>query len=235
MRRPPQPVDRPPTAMPVGSPPTDGFDPSLEGFDPPLEAFYHAHPTDAAGVPAWLAASLNFCSRCGASLDFGPIEGEERERLACASCGFIAYVNPRLVVTTLPVTDAGEVVLLRRGIEPGYGEWAQPGGFLEIDETVNEGAVRETFEETGLVVEPGEIVGLYSRPQAAIVVVAFEARITGGESRTSPESLEVMAFAPEAIPWSGIAFYTTTWALRDWIRLRHPELHPRIERREAGR
>lgn len=235
MRRPPQQVDRPPTAVTLESPPTDGFDPSLEGFDPPLEAFYHAHPTDAAGVPAWLAASLNFCSRCGASLDFGPIEGEERERLACASCGFIAYVNPRLVVTTLPVTDAGEVVLLRRGIEPGYGQWAQPGGFLEIDETVNEGAVRETFEETGLVVEPGEIVGLYSRPQAAIVVVAFEARITGGESRTSPESLEVTAFAPEAIPWSGIAFYTTTWALRDWIRLRHPELHPRIERREARR
>ena len=179
-----------------------------------------------AGIPDWLAATLNYCSRCGAPLRFGPIEGEERERLACEACGYIAYVNPRMVVTTLPVTDHGEVVLLRRGFEPGYGLWAQPGGFLEIDETVNEGAIRETLEEIGLVVEPGEIVGLYSRIEAAVVVLAFEARIVGGEPRTTPEALEVRAFRPEAIPWREIAFRTTTWALHDWIRMRHPELHP---------
>lgn len=178
------------------------------------------------GIPAWLAATLNYCTRCGEPLHFGPIEGEERERLACDACGYIAYVNPRLVVTTIPVTDEGAVMLLRRGIEPGYGLWAQPGGFLEIDETVNEGAVRETLEEIGLIVEPGEILGLYSRPEAGVVVVAFEARIVGGESRTSPEALEVRAFRPEAIPWSEIAFRTSTWALRDWVRHRHPELHP---------
>ncbi len=185
-------------------------------------------PVDGAhaGIPDWLAATLNYCSRCGAALRFGPIEGEERERLACESCGYVAYVNPRLVVTTLPVTDRGEVMLLRRGIEPGYGLWAQPGGFLEIDETVNEGAIRETLEEVGLVVEPGEIVGLYSRIEAAVVVLAFEARIVGGEVRTSSEALEVRAFRPEAIPWREIAFRTSTWALRDWIRMRHPELHP---------
>ena len=81
-------------------------------------------------------------------------------------CGFIAYVNPRLVVTTLPVTDAGELVLLRRAIEPAYGSWAQPGGFLEADETAIQGAVRETLEETGLEVVPTAIVGIYSQPQA---------------------------------------------------------------------
>ena len=100
-------------------------------------------------------------------------------------------MNPRLVVTTIPVTDAGEAVLLRRGIEPGKGAWAQPGGFLEVDETVAEAAVRETLEETGLLVEPGEIVGLYSRLEAAVVVVVFEARIVGGEARITPEALEV--------------------------------------------
>jgi ADP-ribose pyrophosphatase YjhB (NUDIX family) len=157
---------------------------------------------------------------------FGPIAGEERERLACSDCGFIAYVNPRLVVTALPVTESGELILLRRGIEPGYGQWAQPGGFLEIDETAQEGAVRETLEETGLLVEPTSIVGLYSRPQAAIVVVAWEARIVGGSVRTSPESVEIRPFAPDAIPWSGIAFQTTTWALLDWLRARHPEAVP---------
>lgn len=176
------------------------------------------------GVPDWLGETIRFCSRCGSALTFGPVHGEDRERLACDSCGFVAYVNPRPVVTTLPVTERGEVVLLRRGIPPGYGAWAQPGGFLEIDETVIEGAVRETLEETGLIVEPGALVGLYSRPEAAILVVVYEARIVGGALRTSVESLELHAFEPEDIPWDEIAFKTTTWGLRDWVRLRRPDL-----------
>jgi ADP-ribose pyrophosphatase YjhB (NUDIX family) len=186
------------------------------------------------GVPAWLRATLNYCSRCAAPLAFGPVQGEERPRLACPECGFIAYVNPRLVVTTLPVTESGEVVLLRRGIEPGYGSWAQPGGFLEIDETVNEGAIRETLEETGLLVELGEIVGLYSRPQAGIVVVAFEARIIGGRYRTSREALEIAPFGPETIPWPAIAFKTTAWALRDWVRKVRPGLEPDLSLAARG-
>jgi ADP-ribose pyrophosphatase YjhB (NUDIX family) len=178
------------------------------------------------GVPAWLASSLNFCTRCGDALQFGAIEGEDRDRLACGSCGFVAYVNPRLVVTTIPINAAGEVVLLRRGIEPGKGWWAQPGGFLEVDETVTEAAIRETLEETGLVVEPGEIVGLYSRLEAAVVVIAFEAQVVRGEYRLNPEALEIQAFRPEAIPWHGIAFKTTHWALRDWVHRRRPDIHP---------
>jgi ADP-ribose pyrophosphatase YjhB (NUDIX family) len=179
-----------------------------------------------AGVPAWLASSLNFCTRCGGSLQFGAVDGEERHRLACSSCGYIAYVNPRLVVTTIPVNEAGEVVLLRRGIEPGRGWWAQPGGFLEVDETVAEAAIRETLEETGLIVEPGEIVGLYSRLEAAVVVLAFEARVVGGSYRLNPEALEIQAFRAEAIPWQGIAFKTSHWALRDWVRRRRPDIQP---------
>jgi ADP-ribose pyrophosphatase YjhB (NUDIX family) len=176
------------------------------------------------GVPGWLAQHLNFCSNCGASLQFGSIPGEDRHRSSCPSCGHIAYVNPRLVVTTLPITESGEIVLLRRGIEPGLGSWAQPGGFLEVDETVNQAAIRETWEETGLIVEPGEIVGLYTRLEAAVVTIAFEARIVGGTAAPTPEALEIATFAPEAIPWHGIAFKTTTWALRDWIDRRRPDL-----------
>ena len=178
------------------------------------------------GVPSWLASSLNYCTRCGEALTFGAVEGEDRDRLACAACGFVAYVNPRLVVTTIPINADGEVVLLRRGIEPGKGWWAQPGGFLEVDETVTEAAIRETLEETGLVVEPGEIVGLYSRLEAAVVVIAFEAHVLRGEYRLNPEALEIQAFRPEAIPWHGIAFKTTHWALRDWVRRRWPDIHP---------
>jgi ADP-ribose pyrophosphatase YjhB (NUDIX family) len=183
------------------------------------------------GVPHWMARSLNFCSNCGASLRFGSIVGEDRDRLSCPECGHIAYVNPRLVVTTLPITEAGELVLLRRGIEPGRGYWAQPGGFLEIDETVHEAAIRETREETGLLIEPGEIIGLYTRLEAAVVTIAFEARVVGGKATATPEALEVMTFAPEAIPWSDIAFRTTMWMLRDWIDRRRPDLTwPLIER-----
>ena len=183
--------------------------------------------TDVAsggGTPPWLASMLRFCTRCGAPLAMANLPEENRERLACDNCGYIAYVNPRLVVTTIPVTDAGEVILLRRGIEPGRGWWAQPGGFLEVDETVSEAAVRETLEETGLLVVPGEIVGLYSRLEAAVVVVAFEASVAGGEVRTTPEAFEVRTFAADAIPWGEIAFKTSFHAIRDWVRRRHPEV-----------
>jgi ADP-ribose pyrophosphatase YjhB (NUDIX family) len=176
------------------------------------------------GPPAWLAASFNHCTRCGGPLQLTELDGDPRPRLTCAACGHIAYMNPKLVVTTIPVTEAGEVVLLRRGFEPGVGSWAQPGGFLEVDETVHEAAIRETHEETGLIVEPGEIIGLYTRLEASVVTIAFEARIVGGTAAPTPEATEVIAFAPEDVPWAGIAFKTTTIALRDWFGRRHPDL-----------
>ena len=132
-------------------------------------------------------------------------------------------------MTTIPVTDAGEAILLRRGIEPGRGWWAQPGGFLEVDETVHQAAVRETLEETGLLVAPGEIVGLYSRLEAAVVTVAFEATIGGGTARTTPEALEVRGVRAGRDPVG-----------RDRVQdlvLRDPRLGPaaRAGHRRAGR
>ena len=174
---------------------------------------------------------MNFCSNCGSALNLGAVDGEDRDRLSCAACGHIAYVNPRLVVTTLPITDDGQLVLLRRGIEPGRGAWAQPGGFLEVDETVHEAAIRETLEETGLVVQPGEIIGLYTRLEAAVVTIAFEARVVGGSATPTREALEIATFAPEAIPWPQLAFRTTMWMLRDWLDRRRPDVTwPPIDR-----
>jgi len=193
----------------------------------PLERGPDGRSTDldsGGGVPRWLAASLNYCTNCGGSLHFGEVAGEHRHRLVCDDCGHIAYVNPRLVVTTFPVTETGELVLIRRGIEPGVGLWAQPGGFLEVDETVHEAAIRETLEETGLVVDPGEIIGLYTRLEAAVVTIAFEARIVGGTAAPTTEATEITSFAPDAIPWPELAFKTTAWALRDWLGRHHPEL-----------
>jgi len=206
----------------------------MTGPEPPIGRPARATLTDHGGAdamqgfvhgaPGWLAATINFCSRCGTRLVVGAVAGEHRTRASCGACGFIAYLNPRLVVTTIPVTDDGQVMLLRRGIEPGYGAWAQPGGFMEADETVIGGAVRETREETGLIVEPVGIVGLYARPHAAIVVVAFESRIVGGTPTVTPEALEVRPFAPDAIPWPDVAFDTSVWALSDWVRSAYPGL-----------
>ena len=194
----------------------DPFDPGPDGRSTDL--------LSGNGVPDWIARTLRFCSSCGTALQFGTLDGEHRERLSCPGCGHIAYVNPRLVVTTLPITDDGKLVLLRRGIEPGRGAWAQPGGFLEVDETVNQAAIRETWEETGLLVEPGEIIGLYTRLEAAVVTIAFEAKVIGGAATPTPEALEVAMFAPEAIPWPHLAFRTTMWMLRDWMDRRRPDL-----------
>jgi ADP-ribose pyrophosphatase YjhB (NUDIX family) len=201
----------------------DGFDRGLDGRSTDLAS--------GRGVPTWIAQSLNFCSNCGSALNLGAIDGEDRDRLSCAACGHIAYVNPRLVVTTLPVTDDGQLVLLRRGIEPGRGAWAQPGGFLEVDETVHEAAIRETREETGLIVEPGEIIGLYTRLEAAVVTIAFEARVVAGTATPTREALEIATFEPEAIPWPQLAFRTTMWMLRDWLDRRRPDVPwPPIDR-----
>ena len=192
------------------------FDPGPDGRSTDLAS--------GRGVPPWMAQTLNFCPNCGASLRYGAIDGEDRDRLSCPACGHILYVNPRLVVTTLPITDDGSVVLLRRGIEPGRGAWAQPGGFLEVDETVNQAAIRETYEETRLIVEPRDIVGLYTRLEAAVVTIVFEARVVGGVATPTPEALEIRSFRPDAIPWERLAFKTTAWALRDWLERRHPAI-----------
>lgn len=184
-----------------------------------------ARSTDTAsgrGTPAWIRSMLQFCSRCGLPLQESLPPDEHRDRAWCPACGFISYVNPRLVVTTIPVGDDGLPVLIRRGIAPGYNSWAQPGGFMEVDETVHEAAIRETLEETGLLVEPGELVGYYSRLEAAVVVMVLEARIVGGAPRLTPEALEIRAFAPADIPWDLIAFKTSWWGIRDWVARRHP-------------
>lgn len=176
------------------------------------------------GAPQWMGPLLRYCSRCGGELTYGPVPHEDRERHHCSQCGYVTYVNPRLVTTALPVTDDGRVVLIRRAIPPGVGTWAQPGGFLEADETVAQGAVRETREETCLAIEPTGIVGIYPQPRASVVIVVYAAVVVGGEMQITPETLEVEAFAIEDIPWDGIGFNTSLWAIRDWVRTVRPDL-----------
>ena len=177
-----------------------------------------------AGAPEWMVPLLRHCARCGGKLTYGPVPGEERDRHSCTDCGHITYVNPRLVATALPITNDGRIVLIKRAIPPGVGTWAQPGGFLEADETVIQGAVRETLEETGLVIEPTEIVGIYPQPRASVVIVVYRADVLGGEMVVTEETLDVQAYEIDDLPWKGIGFNTSLWAVRDYVRSVRPDL-----------
>ena len=99
----------------------------------------------------------------------------------------------------------------------GAARWGNPGGFLELGESAQEGARRETEEETELRVEVGRLIGVYSRPHAGIVTIVFEATVVGGRAEAAAETSEVRAFGPDEIPWDELAFSTTESALRDWV------------------
>jgi ADP-ribose pyrophosphatase YjhB (NUDIX family) len=120
------------------------------------------------------------------------------------------------VVGTLP-TEAGRVFLARRAIDPGIGLWTYPGGFLEVGEAAQEGARRETEEETELRVAVGGLIGVYSRPEVGVVTVIYEATVVGGRPAPAAETSEVRGFGPDEIPWDELAFTTVESALRDWV------------------
>ncbi|HET7520311.1 MAG TPA: NUDIX hydrolase [Candidatus Limnocylindria bacterium] len=171
---------------------------------------------DASDVyPLTLGEEPAFCPECGQPVRPQLLEEDHRPRLVCPS-GHVTWRNPRLVVGTLPVRD-GRVFLARRGIEPGIGRWTYPGGFLELGEAAQEGARRETEEETKLRVEVGRLIGAYSRPAAGVVTLVYEAQVVGGEPLPGAETTEVTGFTPDELPWDELAFTTTESALRDWV------------------
>jgi ADP-ribose pyrophosphatase YjhB (NUDIX family) len=163
-----------------------------------------------------------FCSRCAGPLSERLLETEDRSRLVCEACGHVHYLNPRPVAGVI-VHRAGRVLLARRGIEPRYGAWTFPGGFVEMDERVEETAVREAREEVGLDVDLGPLLGVYTRPDAGIVLVVYVSAGFRGEPVTTRETLETAWFHHADIPWDGLAFETTAAALRDWVARFVPE------------
>ncbi len=185
---------------------------------------------DASDVhPLTLGDEPRFCPACGEPVTPTTLEADHRPRLVCPR-GHVTWRNPRVVVGTLPITG-GRVVLGRRDIEPARGRWGNPSGFLELGESTQEGARRETEEETRLRVEVGELIGVYSRPEAGIVTIAYEATIVGGELEPASETSEVRAFGPDEIPWDELAFSTAEAALRDWVASlpgRGPRFEPEL-------
>ena len=179
--------------------------------------------------PLTMGEEPSFCPACGKPLEARVLEPDHRPRLVCPD-GHVVWRNPRLVVGTLPVR-AGRVFLARRAIEPGAGRWTYPGGFLEIGESAQEGARRETEEETQLRVEVGRLIGAYSRPHVGVVTMVYEATVVGGEALPGAETTEVRDFGPDEIPWEELAFTTAESALRDWVASlpgRGPRFEPEL-------
>lgn len=159
---------------------------------------------------------MKYCSTCGAPVSHRIPSGDNRHRYVCDACGAIHYENPRMVVGCLPYWD-DKVLLCRRAIEPRYGLWTLPAGFMENGETTAEGAVRETLEEAGARVAIDDLYALINVPDIDQVYLLFRARLLDLDFAPGEESLEVALFDEAAIPWDRLAFRTVRETLAHYF------------------
>jgi ADP-ribose pyrophosphatase YjhB (NUDIX family) len=154
---------------------------------------------------------MKFCSECAHPLSLVIPEGDNRQRFVCAQCEAIHYQNPKLVIGSLPVWEAGgelKVLLCKRAIEPRYGYWTLPAGFMENKETTGEAAIRETEEEAGANIELGPLYTLLNVAHVHQVHLFYLARLVDLDFAAGIESLEVQLFSEREIPWADLAFPT---------------------------
>ncbi len=160
---------------------------------------------------------MNYCSTCGSSeLTFNIPPGDNRARFICQNCQTIHYQNPKMVVGCLPVFE-DRILMCRRAIEPRKGLWNLPAGYLENGETVEEGALRETWEEARAEVEIIRLHCLYNLPHVEQVYIHFLAVLKKEEFSSGPESLEVRLFNHDEIPWEDIAFSSSSFAIKKYL------------------
>ena len=175
-----------------------------------------AHPHDDS-------SAYRFCPRCGGVLEARRLKATEPERPVCARCGFVFYLDPKIAVGTIIATPENRLVLVRRAIEPGYGKWVFPGGYVDRGEPLTDAAIREAREECGLDVRLDALVNIYSYLGRTPIIVVYAATVLGGTLCVDDECLETAEFEAEAIPWDELAFRSTHEGLRDYLDgLRHP-------------
>jgi 8-oxo-dGTP diphosphatase len=167
--------------------------------------------------------AYRFCPRCGTGLEQRLLKPTEPPRLVCPACGFIFYIDPKIAVGTIIRTAESGIVLVRRAIEPGYGKWVFPGGYVDRGELLTDAAIREAREECGLQVRLDGLVNIYSYAGRTPVIVVYAATAVGGALVADDECLETAQFVPAAIPWQDLAFRSTHDGLRDYLAgLLHP-------------
>jgi ADP-ribose pyrophosphatase YjhB (NUDIX family) len=147
------------------------------------------------------------CRACGTKVDYVVPADDNRERAVCPNCATIHYENPLVVVGTVPVWQ-DEVLLCRRAIEPRYGLWTLPAGFMELGETTAEGALRETVEEAGANVEMQGLLTVLSVARIAQVHLFYRAAMRDTTLNPGPETIEARLFREDEIPWDELAFRT---------------------------
>jgi ADP-ribose pyrophosphatase YjhB (NUDIX family) len=159
---------------------------------------------------------MKFCPNCAAPLARRIPPGDSLPRDVCDECGNVHYQNPKLVVGCVPEWD-GRILLCRRAIEPRYGYWTLPAGFMENGETAPQGALRETLEEAGARAEIIAAFSMISVPYVNQVHLFYRARLLDLEFRSGEESLEVALFEEARLPWKAIAFRTVGLTLKHWF------------------
>ncbi len=148
---------------------------------------------------------MNFCSHCGKSVSLKIPEDDNRPRHVCDSCGNIHYQNPKIVAGCIPEWQ-GKILLCRRAIEPRYGLWTIPAGYMENGETLEQAACRETEEEACARVDLDGLYAVYNIPHVSQVYTIFRGQLADGAFAPGAESLETALFEENQIPWGEIAF-----------------------------
>ena len=148
---------------------------------------------------------MKYCSKCAHPVERRVPEGEDRERAECPACGEIHYVNPKIIVGCIP-TVGDQVLLCKRAIEPRYGKWTLPAGFMENRETTEEGAAREMWEEAEARAVNMSMYRIFDVPHISQVYVFYRCEVADGQYGVGPESLETSLFDEVDIPWDQLAF-----------------------------
>ena len=159
---------------------------------------------------------MNYCNECGSPVSLHIPEGDSLPRHVCLRCNTIHYLNPKLVVGCVAEWD-GKILLCRRAIEPRYGLWTLPAGFMENGETTAQGAIRETLEEAGARVHIDDLFALVNVPYISQVHLFYRGRLGEPEFASGVESLDTALFSEADIPWPEIAFRSVTFCLKTYF------------------
>lgn len=160
---------------------------------------------------------MKYCSNCGTAVVVRVPEGEHLPRHVCPACHVVHYQNPKIVVGCVPEDTSGKILLCRRAIEPRLGYWTFPAGFMENNETLQQAAARESYEEALADVEIGSLLAIVHILHAHQVHVFFRARMRSPQFGAGTESLEAHLVDERDIPWADIAFPSTEYALRRYF------------------
>jgi 8-oxo-dGTP diphosphatase len=158
-----------------------------------------------------------FCPTCAGALEPRLLKQGDPERLVCVQCGQVLYLDPKVAVGTIIRVADQRLVLVRRAIEPGYGLWVFPGGYVDRGEDVRTAAIREAREEAGLDVHLDGLLNIYSYAPRSLIVIVYAATAVGGQLCADEECLEADLFTPNQIPWDQLAFHSTRQALREYL------------------